>query len=52
MSIKVTGFEKIEKKLENLAKLEINVKPALRTIGEMVRNSIEDSFEKETSPFW
>lgn len=51
MSIKVTGFEKIEKKLENLAKLEINVKPALRTIGEMVRNSIEDSFEKETSPF-
>lgn len=51
MSIKVTGFEKIEKKFENLAKLEINVKPALRTIGEMVRNSIEDSFEKETSPF-
>ncbi|AII14805.1 putative phage virion morphogenesis protein [Campylobacter iguaniorum] len=51
MSVKITGFEKIEKKLEQLRNLGTNVKPFLSTAGQMIRNEIEGSFEKETSPF-
>lgn len=49
MSIDVKGLNELSKKLEKLANLD--KKPILNTIGNMVSNNIEKSFENETSPF-
>ncbi|WP_229770879.1 phage virion morphogenesis protein [Campylobacter portucalensis] len=49
MSIEIKGLDEVLKKLENLKNL--NTKPLMNSIGNMLRNEIEHSFEDEKSPF-
>lgn len=53
MSIKITGLEEIQTKLSKLeTHLDGNgMKENLTTIGEMVKNEIEESFDNQKSPF-
>lgn len=53
MSIEVQGLESVQKKLKTLedALSKTKLKKVLRTVGEMVVNSIDESFENESSPF-
>ena len=49
--IEVTGLEEIRNKLTTLRDSLFKIEPKLKTIGNMVKNDIEDSFTKEASPF-
>lgn len=53
MSIEITGIEAIQKSLDALSKIlsKGEMKNTMSTIGGMVRNVIEDSFEQERSPW-
>ncbi|AQW87882.1 putative phage virion morphogenesis protein [Campylobacter pinnipediorum subsp. caledonicus] len=44
------GLETLRKKLNKLASLGNNTTPLMHTVGNILSNSIEDSFENETSP--
>lgn len=49
--IEVKGLEKLQVKLKNLQNLQHRTAPLMTQLGEILKNSIEDSFENETSPF-
>ena len=49
--IEVKGLEKLQAKLKNLQNLQHRTAPLITQLGEMLKNSIEDSFENEKSPF-
>lgn len=49
--IEVKGLEKLQTKLRNIQKLEHRTAPLMEQLGEILKNSIEDSFENEKSPF-
>lgn len=49
--IEVKGLEKLQAKLKNLQNLQHRTAPPITQLGEMLKNSIEDSFENEKSPF-
>ncbi|PPB57594.1 phage virion morphogenesis protein [Campylobacter hyointestinalis subsp. hyointestinalis] len=49
--IEVKGIEKLQNKLRNIQKLEHRTAPLMKQLGEILKNSIEDSFENEKSPF-
>lgn len=49
--IEVKGLEKLQVKLKNLQNLQHRTAPLMTQLGEIVKNSVEDSFESETSPF-
>lgn len=51
MEIEVKGIEEIQKSLKKLEKKTGNLAPTLKAIGEMIRTKIDESFEKEASPF-
>lgn len=53
MSIEVQGLESIQRKLKTLddALSKTKLKGVLKTIGNMVVSSIDESFENEQSPF-
>ncbi|QKF64572.1 phage virion morphogenesis protein [Campylobacter corcagiensis] len=51
MPVKVTNLDEIQKSLKRLRAYTINLKPTLKAVGEMVRTSIDESFESEKSPF-
>ncbi|MBE2985537.1 phage morphogenesis protein [Campylobacter sp. RM12920] len=51
MSIKIEGLALIETKLKRLKELNGLDKSAFDTIGNMIKNKIELSFEREASPF-
>lgn len=49
--IEIKGLESIQKKLARLQNLGIKTKPLMQTLGNILQNEIEDSFENEISPF-
>lgn len=49
--IEITGLEAVQRKLKGLSELGRNTEPLMHTIGNIIANSIEDSFEDEKSPF-
>lgn len=49
--IEITGLEAVQRKLKGLAELGCNTEPLMHTIGNVIANSIKDSFEDEKSPF-
>ncbi|WP_169753472.1 phage virion morphogenesis protein [Campylobacter mucosalis] len=49
--IEVKGLKKLQAKLRNLQNIEHRTAPLMTQLGEILKNSIEDSFENETSPF-
>lgn len=49
--IEIKGFDKVQTKLKNLQNLNKNTKPLIKTLGLILQNEIEDSFENEKSPF-
>ncbi len=53
MSIEIQGIEAIQKSLDALSKTlgKREMKSTMSTIGGMVKNVIEDSFEQERSPW-
>ncbi|WP_169976083.1 phage virion morphogenesis protein [Campylobacter sp. RM16191] len=53
MPIDIKGIDEIQKKLQTLQKSldDQQMKTKLNTVGGMIRNSIEESFENEASPF-
>lgn len=53
MSIEVQGLESVQKKLKTLedALSPSKMHSTLLTVGNMVKNNIEESFENESSPF-
>lgn len=53
MSIEIQGIESIQKKLKTLddALSASKMRATLLTVGNMVKNSISESFENERSPF-
>lgn len=53
MSIEITGLQAIQKSLNTLSQSlgKREMKSTMSTIGGMITNTIEDSFEKEQSPW-
>lgn len=53
MPIDLQGLEEIQRKLQALESSldEAGMRRKLNTVGGMIKNSIEESFENETSPF-
>ena len=49
--IEITGLEAVQRKLKGLSELGHNTEPLMHTIGNIIANSIKDSFEDEKSPF-
>ena len=49
--IEVKGLEELQTKLESLQNIEKKTKPLMQTLGNILQNEIEDSFENEISPF-
>ncbi len=49
--IEIKGLDKVQAKLKNLQNLGNNAKPLMKTLGLILQNEIEDSFENEKSPF-
>ncbi len=49
--IEIRGLEAVQRKLKGLSELGRNAEPLMWTIGHVILNSIEDSFENEKSPF-
>lgn len=50
MKIEVIGLDEINKSLDSLAKKTNDTGPLLRELANHLKNTIEESFEKETSP--
>nr|DAK27404.1 MAG TPA: virion morphogenesis protein [Caudoviricetes sp.] len=52
MPIDLQGLEEIQRKLQALESSldEAGMRRKLNTVGGMIKNSIEESFENETSP--
>lgn len=53
MPIDLQGLEEIQRKLKTLESSldEAGIRRKLNTVGGMIKNSVEESFENETSPF-
>jgi len=51
IDIQVTGIHEAIAKLQSIANKAKNLTPVHRHIGNIIQNSIEESFEKEASPF-
>jgi len=53
MSIEITGLETIQKSLNTLSQSlgKTEMKSTMTTIGNMITNTIEESFEREQSPW-
>ncbi|MBE3606100.1 phage virion morphogenesis protein [Campylobacter sp. RM13119] len=49
--IEIKGLEILQAKLKNLQELDTKTKPLMKTLGNILQNEIEDSFENERSPF-
>nr|DAY39532.1 MAG TPA: virion morphogenesis protein [Caudoviricetes sp.] len=49
--IEIKGLKKLQNKLESLQSIENKTKPLMQTLGNILQNKIEDSFENESSPF-
>ena len=49
--IEVKGLEELQTKLKSLQNIEKKTKPLMQTLGNILQNEIEDSFENESSPF-
>ncbi|ERJ25062.1 phage virion morphogenesis protein, putative [Campylobacter concisus UNSWCS] len=49
--IEVKGLEELQTKLKSLQNIEKKTKPLMQTLGNILQNKIEDSFENESSPF-
>jgi len=49
--IEIKGLEKLQNKLESLQNIEKKTKPLMQTLGNILQNEIEASFENESSPF-
>lgn len=51
MSIELNGLEKINDRLKEVAEKTGNLRPILAEVGNLLKNEIEDSFERGASPF-
>lgn len=49
--IEVKGLEELQAKLKSLQNIEKRTKPLMQTLGNILQNEIEASFENESSPF-
>ena len=49
--IEVKGLEELQTKLKSLQNIEKKTKPLMQTLGNILQNEIEASFENESSPF-
>lgn len=49
--IEVKGLKQVQIKLKSLQNIENQTKPLMQTLGNILQNEIEDSFEREQSPF-
>ncbi|WP_103640423.1 phage virion morphogenesis protein [Campylobacter concisus] len=49
--IEVKGLEELQMKLKSLQNIEKKTKPLMQTLGNILQNEIEASFENESSPF-
>nr|DAN35050.1 MAG TPA: virion morphogenesis protein [Caudoviricetes sp.] len=49
--IEVRGLEELQARLRMLQSWGAKTKPLMRTLGNILRNETEDSFENESSPF-
>ena len=49
--IEVKGLKQVQAKLKSLQNIENQTKPLMQTLGNILQNEIEDSFEREQSPF-
>ena len=49
--IEIKGLKKLQNKLESLQSIENKTKPLMQTLGNILQNEIEASFENESSPF-
>ena len=49
--IEVKGLEELQTKLKSLQNIDKKTKTLLQTLGNILQNKIEDSFENESSPF-
>lgn len=49
--IEVKGLEELQMKLKSLQNIDKKTKPLMQTLGNILQNKIEDSFENESSPF-
>lgn len=49
--IEITGLEAVQRKLRGLSELGHNTEPLMHTIGNIIVNSVKDSFEEEKSLF-
>lgn len=49
--IEVKGLEELQTKLKSLQNIDKKTKPLMQTLGNILQNEIEDSFENESSPF-
>ena len=49
--IEVKGLEELQTKLKSLQNIEKKTKPLMQTLGNILQNEIEASFENDSSPF-
>ena len=49
--IEVKGLEELQAKLKSLQNIDKKSKPLMQTLGNILQNEIEASFENESSPF-
>lgn len=49
--IEVKGLEELQAKLKSLQNIDKKTKPLMQTLGNILQNEIEASFENESSPF-
>ena len=49
--IEVKGLEELQTKLKSLQNIDKKAKPLMQTLGNILQNEIEASFENESSPF-
>jgi len=49
--IEVKGLEELQTKLKSLQNIDKKTKPLMQTLGNILQNEIEASFENESSPF-
>ena len=49
--IEVKGLEELQTKLKSMQNIDKKTKPLMQTLGNILQNEIEASFENESSPF-